>query len=56
MDMHVPEDEYPEFVIQVKKGWLFQAHKKPIKRANNRVATILDISGSVDWDLHINTD
>ena len=35
---------------------MFQAHKKPIKWANDRVAAIPGVSGSVDGDLHIDDD
>ena len=35
---------------------MFQAHKKSIKCASNHVASITDISGSVDGNLHIDTD
>ena len=35
---------------------MFQAHKKPIKCANNCVAAIPGISGSVNGDLHIDAE
>ena len=35
---------------------MFQSHKKSIKCANDRVADIPGISGSVDGDLNINAD
>ena len=55
MDLRVPEDKYPNFLIEINKGWLFQAPKKSIKCANDRVAVISGISGTVDGDLLIGT-
>ena len=56
MDLSVPEDEDPDFVIEVKKVDCFKLIKKSIKCANDRVAAIPIISGSGDGDLHINAD
>ena len=56
MDPRVPEDEYPDLVIEVKKVDCFKLIKKSINCANNRVAAIPGISGSVDGDLHIDAD
>ena len=56
MDLRVPEDEDPNFLIEVKKVDCFKLIKKSIKCANNRVAAIPGISGSVDGDLHIDDD
>ena len=53
MDLRVPENEDLDFGIEVKKVDCFKPIKKSIKCANYHVATIPGISGSVDWDLHI---
>ena len=56
MDMCLPDDKYSIFLIEVKKVDCFKLIKKSIKCANNRVAAIPGISGSVDGDLHIDDD
>ena len=56
MDLRVPEDEDPNFLIEVKKVDCFKLIKKLIKWANNCVAAIPSISGSANWDLHIDSD
>ena len=56
MDMRVPEDKYPDFLIKVRKVDRFKLIKKSIKCANGRIAANPVISGSVDRDLHINAD
>ena len=54
-DLRVPEDEDTAFVIEVKKVDCFKLIKK-IKCANNCVAAIPGISGSVNGDLHIDAE
>ena len=54
MDLRVPKDKDPNFLIQVKKVDCFKLIKKLIICANYRVAAIPGISGSVNGDLHIN--
>ena len=56
MDLRVPDDECPDFVIEVKKVDCFNLIKKLIKCANDHVDAITSISGLVDWDPHINDD
>ena len=56
MYIRVPEDEDPNFLMEVKKCWFFKLVKKLIKCANDRVATIPGIYGSVYGDFHINAD
>ena len=56
MDLRSPEYKYPDIAIEGKKVDCFKLIKKPIKCANYRVAAITSISGSVNWDLHINAD
>ena len=56
MDLHAPEDEDPDFVIEGKKVDCFKLIKKSIKCANYRVVAIPRISGSVYGDLHIDAD
>ena len=43
MDLSVPEDKYPDFIIEVKKVECFTLIKKSIRCANNGVAAILSI-------------
>ena len=56
MDPRVPEDEYPDLVIEVKKVDCFKLIKKSINCANNCVAAVTGISGSVNGDLRIDDD
>ena len=55
MDLRVPEDEDTDFLIEVKRV-IFQARKKIIMCANDRVDAIPDIYGLVYGNLHINAD
>ena len=56
MDLSVPEDKYPDFIIEVKKVECFTLIKKSIRCANNGVAAILSIYSPVDRDLHIDAE
>ena len=56
MDLRFLEDKYLDFVIKVKKVDCFKLIKTSINCANNRVAAIPGISGSVDDNLHIDDD
>ena len=53
MDLRIPEDEHPNFVIGIKKVDCFKLIKKSIKCANDRVAAVPGIYGSVDGNLQI---
>ena len=55
MDLQFPEYEDPNFVIEVKNVD-FSSLKKSIKCANDHVADIPGISGSVNGDLHIDAE
>ena len=55
MDLHVPENEDPDSVIEIKR-LIFKLIKKSIKCANNFVAAIPGISSSVGEDLHIDAN
>ena len=54
MYLRLPEED--PFLIKVKKVDCFKLIKQLIKCANDRVATVFGISGSVDGYLHIDTD
>ena len=56
MDLSVPADEDPNFVIEVKKVDCFKLIKNPIKCDNYRVAAITGIYGSLNREIHINAD
>ena len=56
MDLRVPEDKDSNFLIEVKKFDCFKLIKKLIKCANNHLAAISVIYGSVNGDLYIDAD